>query len=209
MRIVVFGASGRTGHHLVGQALERGWDVAAAVRDPARMEATHAALRVVPAALDDDAALAEAVAGRDAVVSALGVGRALRSDPEVVDGVRRIVAAMERTGVQRLIYLSFVGVRESRRRAGPIIRHAAWRVLRREVADHEAKEESVAASGLDWTIVRAPALTNGSATGTWRSGEDIAAEGALPRLARADVARFMLDLIDDGRFVRRAPILLP
>lgn len=143
------------------------------------------------------------------MISALGVGRPLRSDPEVVAGVGRIIAAMERAGVRRLIYLSFVGVRDSRRRAGPVIRHAASRVLRREIADHEAKEALITASGLDWTIVRAPALTSGPATGTWRSGEEIAAAGALPRLPRADVARFMLDQIDDDRFVRRAPILLP
>lgn len=208
MRVTVFGASGRTGRELVTQGLARGLEVGAFVRDPSRLPAARDQLDVIPGALDDPDALAAAVAGSDAVVSALGVGRPLRSDPEVVEGVRGIVAAMQRTGARRLVYLSFVGVRDSRRRAGPLIRHAAWRVLRHEVADHEAKEAIVAGSGLDWTIVRAPVLTGGPPTGSWRAGEDVAA-GALPRLPRADVARFMLDQISDDRFVRRAPSLLP
>ena len=160
MRVTVFGATGRTGREVVARALAAGMDVTAYVRDPARLGPADGA-RVVTGTLDDDARLAEALAGRDAAVSALGVGRPLRSDPAVVDGVRRIVAAMEAAGVPRLVYLSFVGVRDSRPRSGPVIRHVLSRVVRNEAADHERKEAIVRASGLDWTIVRPPLLTSG------------------------------------------------
>jgi putative NADH-flavin reductase len=209
VRVLIFGATGATGRELVEQSLAQGMEVSAFVRDPARLGATRAGLRVVAGRLDDPDGVAAAVVGQDAVVSALGVGRLLRSDPAVVRGVARIVAAMERSGPRRLVYLSFAGVRDSRRRAGPLVRHALWRVLRNEVADHELKEELIARSALDWTIVRAPKLTGGPATGAYRSGEEITARTMLPRLSRADVARFMLDRLSDAASIRTAPSLFP
>ena len=208
MRVTVFGATGRTGREVVARALAAGMDVTAYVRDPARLGPADGA-RVVTGTLDDDARLAEALAGRDAAVSALGVGRPLRSDPAVVDGVRRIVAAMEAAGVPRLVYLSFVGVRDSRPRSGPVIRHVLSRVVRHEAADHERKEAIVRASGLEWTIVRPPLLTSGPAGGALRAGEDVAAAGPLPRVSRADVAAYLVDQITATDQIRRAPSLLP
>ena len=203
------GASGRTGREVVARAREDGMEVTAYVRDPARLGAAADGVRVVVGGLDDPGRIGEALAGQDAVVSALGVGRPLRSDPAVVDGVVRIVAAMESAGVRRLVYLSFVGVEESRRDSGPVIRHELSRVVRNEASDHERKERAIAASALDWTIVRAPLLTGGPATGAYRSGEGIAAAGALPRLSRADVAQFMVGQLTDAEYVRRAPSLFP
>ena len=130
MRIAVFGATGATGREIVAQALGIGMEVTAYVRDPSRLTAPAGAVRVVTGGLDDAGRIAGAVAGQDAVLSALGVGRPLRSDPAVVHGVARVVAAVEDAGVRRMVFLSFIGVRASRAEAGPVIRHAAWRVLR-------------------------------------------------------------------------------
>ena len=171
MRVTVFGATGRTGREVVARALAAGMEVTAYVRDPARLDPGSPGVAVVTGTLLDDARLADALAGRDAAVSALGVGRPLRTDPEVVEGVRRIVAAMEAAGVGRLVYLSFVGVRDSRPRSGLVIRHVLSRVVRNEAADHERKEAIVRASGLDWTIVRPPLLTSGPADGGLRREE--------------------------------------
>jgi putative NADH-flavin reductase len=209
VRITVFGASGRTGREVVARAAAAGMDVTAYVRDPARLGRTPDGVRVLTGTLDDDGRLAEAVAGRDAAVSALGVGRPLRTDPAVVEGVRRIVAAMEAAGVPRLVYLSFVGVADSRARSGPVIRHVLSRVVRNEAADHERKEAIVRSSGLEWTIVRPPLLTSGPADGALRAGEDVAAAGALPRASRAAVADYLVAQVTATDQVRRAPSLLP
>jgi uncharacterized protein YbjT (DUF2867 family) len=209
MRVTVFGASGRTGRQVVARAAAAGMDVTAYVRDPARLHSVPDGVRVVTGGLDDDGRLAEALAGRDAAISALGVGRPLRTDPAVVEGVRRIVAAMESAGVPRLVYLSFVGVRDSRARSGPVIRHVLARVVRNEAADHERKEAIVRASGLDWTIVRPPLLTSGPANGGLRAGEDVAAAGPLPRASRADVAAYLVGQLTATDQIRRAPSLLP
>ena len=209
MRVTVFGATGRTGREVVARALAAGMDVTAYVRDPARLGPEADGAGVVTGALDDDAALRGALDGRDAAVIALGVGRALRSDPAVVEGVRRIVAAMEAAGVPRLVYLSFAGVGDGRRRSGPVIRHVLARVVRNEAADHARKEAIVRASALDWTIVRPPLLTGGPARGGLRLGEEITAAGPLPRASRADVAAALVEQLTATDQLHRAPSLMP
>ncbi|HWQ37912.1 MAG TPA: SDR family oxidoreductase [Burkholderiales bacterium] len=208
-RLLVFGASGGTGRELVSQGLDRGLCVTAFVREPTRLAVRHANLRIVQGDVGERSSLDEAVAGQDVVISALGTGRALRHDPAVVQGIRNIIQVMHDHGVSRFIYLSFIGVAESRKEAGWMLRYVARWPLRNEIADHEAKEGLVRASRLDWTIVRAPKLTNGPYTGTYRVGECIAARSALPALSRADVADFMLSQIVDTNYVGRTPRLLP
>lgn len=209
MQLLVFGASGGTGREIVGQALARGVHVTAFVRDPARLAIQHANLRVVQGDVADTERVALAVEGQDVVLSALGVGTPLKSDPAVIDGVRNVVSVMHSKGVRRLVYLSFIGVSESRADAGWIVKHVAKWPLRHEIADHEIKEELVKSSGLDWTIVRPPKLTNGPRTGQYRTGDDIVAHALLPTLSRADVADFMLRVGIDSSYVGRATRVLP
>ena len=209
MRLLVFGASGATGRQLVMQALAADHAVTAFVRDATKLGISHPLLKTVQGDAGDYAPVAGAVVGQEAVVSALGVNAPLRHDPIVIDGVRHIIRAMTETGVQRLVYLSFIGVRDSRAAAGFVVRHIAVLPLRHEIRDHESKEELVTASQLAWTIVRAPTLTNGPATGAFRIGTDIAARSLLPTLSRADVAACLLRQAADRTFVRAVLRVLP
>jgi len=209
MKVLVFGASGRTGRELVKQALVRGLAVTGFVRDPARLPVWHVNLRIAQGDVSDTVSVTTALAGQDAVISTLGVGTPLKHDPAVNTGVRLIIHAMEQSGPKRLIYLSFLGVSDSRAAGGFFIKHIAPRPLRHEIADHEIKEGLIKESRLDWTIVRPPKLTNGRHTGTYRSGEDIATRALFPTLSRADVADFMLRQLTDDSFVRKAARLLP
>ena len=77
----------------------------------------------------------------------------------VVQGIENIIHSMQANDVRRLLYMSFVGVRESRAAAGWLIRNVARHPLRHEIADHERKEALIKSSVLDWTIVRPPKLT--------------------------------------------------
>ena len=209
MKILVFGASGATGRLLVEQALAANHQVTAFVRDPAKLGLNHPHLRTAQGDVGNAERVNTVVAGHNAVVSALGVGKPLNPDPVVVTGIRNIVAAMERHSVRRLVYQSFIGVSESRTAAGFMLRYVARFPLRHEIADHETKEKIVRASKLDWTIVRPPKLTNGTATGAYRVGEDIVSSSFLPTLARADVAAFMVKQVSDPTFTRKSPRLLP
>ena len=208
MRLLVFGASGQTGRELVRQALERGHVVTAFVRRADALPASDASLRIIRGNVADWSTVTAAVPGHDAVVSTLGVGKPLEHDADVIAGVQHIVRAMQEQGVRRLLYLSFIGVRESRASVGFVLRYIAPVPLRHEIADHEAKEALVRESRLDWTIVRPPKLTNGPRTGGYRSGSRITTWKPLPQLSRADVADFMLKELAAPQYVREAARLL-
>ena len=208
MNLVVFGASGKTGREVVRQALARGFIVTAFVRDTARLPLAHANLRLVKGAITDPKAVAKVIEGQTCVISTLGVGMPLRHDPAVIEGVRTIARASEHASVERLVYMSFIGVSDSRDAAGFLLKRLATTVLRQEVADHEVKEAAVVESFVDWTIVRAPKLTNGRLTASYRVGEDIHARSLLPTMSRADVADFMLRQLTDQSFIRKAVRIL-
>ena len=126
MRITILGASGGTGRELVKQALAGGHEVTAFVRTPAKLTITHPALLVLQGNVGDASAVSNAVAGRDAVLSCLGVGTPLKHDPVVIAGIRHLVSAMSAMPAsRRLIYQSFIGVRDSRAAAGWLIRNVA------------------------------------------------------------------------------------
>lgn len=202
MNVLVFGASGATGRHVVSQGLERGLNMTAFVRNPSKLAITHPKLTVVQGEVGDAAAVSNAVKGHDAVVSTLGVGAPLRHDPVVIDGIRFIVKSMTDWNVPRLVYMSFVGVADSRADAGFMVRYVARWPLRNEIRDHEIKEDLVIASALNWTIVRAPTLTNGPRTGTYRVGPQVAATSFLPMMSRADVAECILRELGDDAHTR-------
>ena len=209
MRLAIFGASGATGKELVAQALERGHRVTAFVRTLGKLEKKDGEPDIVLGDVANLVAVTRAIAESDAVLSALGVGRPLKNDPAVIQGVRNIVKVMEEHGPLRLIYLSFLGVTESRDQAGFVIGKIAARfVVKNEVADHEEKERIIRHSNLDWTIVRPPVLTNGRHTGAYRDGVDIHARSLVPLISRADVADFMLNQVSDRTYLRQAAAIM-
>ncbi|MBO0835887.1 MAG: SDR family oxidoreductase [Actinobacteria bacterium] len=205
MRLTVFGATGGTGTQLVQQALAAGHEVSAVVRDPARLAIpTHPRLRVVTADIMDPASIRPAVTGADVVLTAAGP-RNTGPTTVITDSVRSISAAMQAAGVRRLVALSGSIVADNgdglflRYLLKPLARRT---FLRNVCADMRQAEASLADSGLDWTIVRPPALTDGPATGHYRTAVD----RNLPRgfrVSRADLAAYMLSLVGETAAVRR------
>ena len=76
------------------------------------------------------------------------------------------------------------------------------------MADHAAKERIIRGSSLEWVIVRPRRLTNGARKGSDRSGVDVRATSAVPRISRADLADFMLGQLDEDTYVRKAPAIM-
>lgn len=205
MKLLIFGASGKTGQVLVAKALAQDHTVTAFVRSAGKLAIRHALLTTVEGNVVDPAAVNKVVPGHDVVLICLGVGTPLKPDPAVVSGISNIVTAMEITGPSRLIYLSFLGVSDGRAQLGLLLgRIIAPLVLRHEVADHEKKERLIAASSLDWTIVRPPKLVGGDPTGRYRHGTGIRATSLLPTLRRTDLADFMLGQTVDQTYARKA-----
>lgn len=201
MKLIVFGATGGTGRALLEQALAAGHEVAAFVRDPARLD--NARVEVVTGDVLDLPAVTEAVRGRDAVVSCLGT-RPWNHTDICSTGTRVIARAMAAAGVQRLIVLSSQGVGDST--LGVAGRIVASLALRRAFRDKAQMEADLGGTELDWTVVRPGLLTNGAARKTWRTATDGSLVGG--KIARADVAAFVLGELARPQFVRQRPVLV-
>ena len=200
MKLVVFGATGPTGRELVAQALEQQHQLTVFARKP---EGFPAAVRVVKGdAAREPQAIAEAVQGQDAVLSALGTGKVLFPNRLQERSLGHIVPAMERANVRRLIVMSAFGVGDTARAAPLLPRFLYATMLAGIFADKERGEARVRASALDWTIVYPTLLTDGPRTGKYRAGERLELHG-LPSISRADVAHFMLGQLASPDYVRR------
>jgi putative NADH-flavin reductase len=206
MRVVIFGASGQTGRLLIEQAVSQGVEVTAFVRDPARLSPSGS-VRVVQGDVLDAAAVDRAVASQDAVLVALGT--ATRGHPPVLpQGIRHILAAMEKHGVLRVVLVSAAGALHEP--SGSIIGNLGLAMARAYLPgvyrEHRAMLEELRKRSLDWIVVRPVILTNGPRTGRYR----VVLEG-IPRwgfrVSRADVADFMIRQLTSDEFVRKLPAI--
>jgi uncharacterized protein YbjT (DUF2867 family) len=201
MRLLVFGATGGTGREVVGQALEQGHQVSAYARRPEAVTAQHPNLTIAPGDVLDAAAVHAAVAGHDAVVSALGT---YTGDEWVLaEGTTHICAAMQQHGVRRFICITTLGVGESSTQLGHSF--AVLSADLREVLEAKAAQEQIIFdSGLAWTIVRPGALTNGPRSGVYRCVTDPTVPLRRAFISRADVADFIVRHLADDRYVQQA-----
>lgn len=162
----------------------------------------HPSLKVVRGDVLDPAAVESAVAGQEAIFSAIGAGAKRTTLRE--DGTRNIIEAMQRTGVKRLICQSSLGVGNSRANLPFFTKYIIVDVfLRHAFADHERQEAVVRQSSLDWTIVRPPYLKDGPRTGVYRHGFPTTDTRIKGWISRADVADFMLKQLDDETYVHQ------
>ncbi len=207
MTLTILGATGKTGVHVLRLALEAGHEVRALVRDPAKVGRTDDRLTLVQGDIRDAEAVGRAVAGSDAVISVLGP---TSNAPETVvaTGMAHVLEAMRAHDVRRLVVVAGAGVRAEGdtpkafdRFMGMALRLAAKNVLR----DMEKTVEEVRASDRAWTVVRVPMLTDGPATGEIRVG--MVGQGTGPRIARADLAAFLLAQLEDETSVRASPVV--
>src|SRR5216117_574498 len=216
MKLTIFAATGGIGRQLLEQAVAAGDDVTAVVRNPKNLSAK---VRVVTAdlAAADPAALESAVAGADAVISALGP----RSSAEAGvawQGTRAIVQAMKATNVRCIVVVSAapIGTVPSPDRPQPpkhdpgdgfFMRHLfsplVKTALRKHYADLARMEDVLRDSGLDWTVVRPPRLTDEPLTGTYRTanGQNLR-RGVV--ISRADLAQLMLRVLEQPQTIRQA-----
>lgn len=198
MRLAIFGATGRAGRVLVAHALQQGHEVTALTRDPARIS-PRPGLRVVGGDVRDPASVAATLDGTEAIVSTLG--RRRRGPDICTEGIRTVLARAADGGPRRLVVLSNYGVAESRHRSAYVT--VSWLLERAVLRDKEQMEALLPHSDTDWTVVRAPVLTNGPRTGDYRTGADLRLSFSA-RVSRADLAEFMLTEVRDSTYPRQA-----
>jgi putative NADH-flavin reductase len=202
MKIVVFGAMGKTGKAIVAQALERHYEVTAFVRDASGY--SQAGVRVVEGDVLDRSKVEQAVAGQDAVLDAIG-GKTPWKQTELEQGAAgNIINAMQRMGVRRLVATSAMGVGDSGEVAGFFYEKILVpTLLRGSTQDKSIMESEVEVSYLDWILIRPAALTDDEPTGNVRVYTTDTKKKAH-KISRQDVAAFMLAQLTSDTYLRQA-----
>ncbi|MBG6054134.1 uncharacterized protein YbjT (DUF2867 family) [Salinibacterium sp. CAN_S4] len=188
-RIAIIGATGKVSRHVITQLHARGDDVIAIFRNGDR-SSEIAELGATPVVLDIEqatgAALAQAIAGSDAVLFSAGAGGgdAARTRAVDFDGAVLAMAAASAAGVKRFVMVSAMGA------GGPVPTDGD--MVTYYQAKHDA-DEALMATGLDWTILRPGALTDDPATGL----VDLAPTVERGSVPRSDVAAVIVAALDD------------
>jgi len=199
--LAVLGATGATGRHVVDAALRRGHEVTALVRRPGSFSPAERLSEVVWTDLSDEATLAWALTGANAVISTLG-GVAKGPTTVCADGIRSAATAMDQADVSRLVVVSAHGVAESHDHS--LYSLAVWAGVANRMRDKEAMESLITASNLDWTIVRPPALNDAPAIGRYRVATDLPIH-LWSSIGRADLAGFLVREAEKSQFVGAFP----
>ena len=216
MKVAIIAVTGGIGRQLLEQAIAAGHDVTAVARNPQNLSPAPARTVAADLASTDPAALHSAVAGADAVLSALGP-RSKADAGVAARGTKVVIQAMQAAGVRRIIVVSAapIGTVPSPGRPHPprhdpgdgfIVRYLADPIVKRALREHYADlarmEDVLRDSDLDWTAVRPPRLTSKPVTGRYRTalGQNIR-RGLF--VSRADAAHYMLSILDQAETFRR------
>ncbi|MCE7998239.1 MAG: SDR family oxidoreductase [Rhodobiaceae bacterium] len=203
MKIIIFGATGSLGRHLVEQALAQGEEVTAFLRDASTLDRHHQNLHLVEGNVLDPVAVDAAVKGHDAALIALGAGR---KGGVRAQGTKHIIDAMERHNVRRLVCQTTLGAGDSHTHLNFFWKHImfGW-LLKQAMADHEEQETYIRQSNLDWITVRPAAFTDGPTTGDYRLGFPQTETSLALKISRADVASVMLQQMTSDLFLHKSP----
>ena len=191
MRVIILGANGRTGKHLVQQALDGGHAVTAFVHGQEKLPITHTSLRLVSGDARNAADLAAALKGQEAVISALGSNKP--GDALIAKSTQALLDAMHKCGVRRVLMMSSFLVSPNLKQTG--FTRVVHKITQPFIKDKVSGENLLKQSGLDWTIVYATRL-DGVPRGSYHivgPNETVSVKNAI---ARADVAEFMLEQLD-------------
>jgi putative NADH-flavin reductase len=207
MRLAIFGATGRTGKPLLEQALNGGYEVVALARTPSNIGISHANLKVIQGDVMNPADVERTVQGTDAVISVLGHTQETPRTLLTV-GMQRILAAMEKFGVKRLVSLTGAGVDDPHDKP-KLVNHlikTALKLMSGDVLKDSLRQcDEIRMSNLDWTIVRVPRLKDGAPIGKYRIGWVGVNTGT--QIVRADVAVFLLKQVTENAYLRQAPMI--
>ncbi|MEM1214537.1 MAG: SDR family oxidoreductase [Bacteroidota bacterium] len=206
--IALLGATGQTGSLFLEKALSAGYAVKALVRDPSKLTIKQEKLQVIQGDVLNASDVAATVEGTQVVVSLFGH---VKNSPEWLqtNGTKHIVAAMQKEGITKIISLSGGGLpfpaQDEPKFADKMIRFIMKVFVPKILNDAIEHHKVLAQSGLDWIIVRGPRLTNDPEQGTYRVGW--VGVNASTKIARGDLAHFILQQVESDEFVHQMPFV--
>jgi putative NADH-flavin reductase len=206
MKIIIFGSTGTIGLHLVQQALEKGHEVSAFCRDANKLEMfKHPKLKIITGDVFNPLEVDKAVKVQEAVCVVLGSGKK-RKGTVRSQGTKHIIEAMKKNNIRRLICQTTLGVGDSNGNLNLFWKYFMFGWFLKEVfLDHILQEKYVVNSGLDWTIVRPSAFTDGLKTKNYAHGFGLEEKNLKLKISRLDVADFILKQIQSDTYLRKTP----
>lgn len=196
MKIIVFGATGGVGQHVVKQALEKGIEVTAFVRTPSKIDLAHEQLHIVQGDAFNKEEVAAAIAGHDVVVSCLGSSQGMKKSTELEEMTKNIVAGMQAHNIKRIVYTASAGINNE---IPGISGKMVMKMLKNALMDHRNAVDYIEGHELNFTIVRPMGLTNNAFTGTYREAK-VGIPEKSKSISRADVAHFIVKALSDKQY---------
>jgi uncharacterized protein YbjT (DUF2867 family) len=206
MKVIVFGSTGTIGKHLIEQSLEKGYKVSAFCRNADKLKnMTNPNLTTIEGDVFNPEDVLDAIKGQDVVCITLGSGKDRKSVVRS-QGTKNIIEAMKINGVKRLICQTTLGTGDSKIHLNFFWKNImfGW-FLKKIFLDHELQEKYVMQSGLDWTIVRPSAFTDGEKTSNYLHGFNAANIRLKLKISRADVADFILKQLQTDKYLHATP----
>lgn len=208
MKVALFGATGQTGKEFLEVALEEGHEIKALVRTPSKLKKSDESLTVIQGDVLVYEDVEKTVSDTDIVDSLFGN---VKGSPDWLqtDGTRNIVKAMKNHDVDRILSLSGGGLpypeKDQPGIADKLIRFVMKLVAGQILEDAKKHTEVLRESDLDWTIVRAPRLTNGERKGEYREGW--VGVNSSTSISRKDLADFILKEAHENSYSHQMPFI--
>ena len=215
MKVLLLGATGRTGALILEELLQHGHIVHALVRDENKVKATSSALTVFEGSTLDGQALNAAMQGCEAIISALNISRhsdfpwsALRTPENFLSAtITKVISEANQHQIKRVIVISAWGVNETRTHIPWWFR---WTIdhsnIKYAYRDHEQQEELLKQSDLDWTVIRPAGLVNSAVIKPVKISLNNSPKPSLI-ISRKSVATFTINVLEQGLYVRQAPVI--
>ncbi len=200
MKIVLFGASGKTGRIVLDLALNAGHEVTAVVRDASKITAEHKNLTVKTANLFDENSVVEVSNGAQLAISCLG-GDANNKSTLLSDMIKIIVPAIKQAGVKEIFHISSAGIHDEM--PGIIAKLFVNLFFKNAIADHKIAANIIINSGLDYLILRPLSLIDGEMTKNFRTS-DVSVPSGGKNISRQDVAYFLTQAIGKAEFKNKS-----
>jgi putative NADH-flavin reductase len=215
LQILVYGASGNIGHHIVDEALARGHLVTGVSRDPSRIEQRHSGFSIVQGDILEPDSIRSLIAGRDIIVISVRGILGDSEDPEdavALRGLRAVVETVRESGKAgpRVLHVGGAGTLELA--SGQLLADALPGVfmnrdLRTEIAAQvRALDYLRGVDDVAWTYITPPkVLSEHQRSGRYRISGDrmLEDERGASAISRADFAVAVVDEAERGRFVRK------
>ena len=207
--IALLGATGLAGGYILNEALVQGYHVRALARTPEKLYAYKKFITVVPGDARDPGSIQELLHGTDVVISAIGPIRSDgRSSMNICSiATDHIITAMRKIELKRYIVVSGAGVTvpgDSRDIKGRLIQTLARLGFSRELEDKQQEYTLLAASTIDWTLIRCPVIDPEA----YHQDPVVTLDTPFAyHLNAGELARFIVDQIDSDDYSRKAPFL--